>query len=246
MAKESRELDLWQLGRVLMKNAKYIIAAALILGILGLLFSAVFMTPVYEASAKMIVNTRNDENENLTNDQLNSAKNLAYTYAVILTSRDVLNQVIADLNLNMTYKDLKSNIWVQSVEDTQVIEVTVHNSNPGTAQAVAAKLLEIAPAVLTETMEAGSVKPVEQAHVNENPVSPKILQNTIIAAFAGFALACVVVVVGFFMDTTYKSELDIQNDLNLPVLGVIPTVESCRNQTGYGSKRPQKSAKGSR
>ena len=175
--KEEREIDLLQMGRVLWKNVRYIVAVTLIVGFLGLLGSALLMTPIYEANAKMIVNTRNDQNENLTNDQLTSAKNLVSTYAIIITSRDVLNQVIQDLGLNMSYTELKSSIQVQAVDDTQVMEVIVHHPNPKTALAVADKILKIAPDVLVETVEAGSVKPVEQAHVGGRPVSPRIFRN---------------------------------------------------------------------
>ena len=241
MMKEEREIDLLQMGRVLWKNVRYIVAVTLIVGFLGLLGSALLMTPIYEANAKMIVNTRNDQNENLTNDQLTSAKNLVSTYAIIITSRDVLNQVIQDLDLNMSYTELKSSIQVQAVDATQVMEVIVHHPNPKTALAVADKILKIAPDVLVETVEAGSVKPVEQAHVGGRPVSPRIFRNTMIMALAGLVLSCVGIIIVHLADTTYKSELDIQNDLDLPVLGVIPAIESCKNQTSYG-----RSAKGRR
>lgn len=243
MAKEEREIDLLQLVRMLWRDVKYIIVATLVMGLLGLIISGLFMTPIYEANTKMIVNTRSSDSDSLTNDQLNSAKNLVNTYAVIITSRDVLNRVIDDLNLNMSYKQLKNSVQVQAVDGTQIMEVVVHNPNPTVALSIADKILEIAPDVLVETVEAGSVKPVEQAHVGNKPVSPKILKNTIIAAAVGFFLACAVLVCMFFLDTTYKSEMDIQNDLGIPVLGVIPTIESCKSQSAYGSKR---SAKGSR
>ncbi len=246
MIKQEREVDLFQLAGVLWKNVKFIIVATVIAGLLGLLGSVLLMTPIYEANAKMIVNTRSNETENLTNDQLNSAKSLVNTYAVIITSRDVLKQVIDDLDLDISYKNLKASIQVQAVDETQVMEIVVRNPNPKTALAVADKILNIAPDVLVETVEAGSVKPVEQAHVGSKPVSPNILQNMIIMSFVGLVLASVVIVVVFLSDTTYKSELDIQNDLNLPVLGVIPTIESCKNQSTYGYRRSSTSAKGRR
>ncbi len=246
MKKEDREINLLQLGRVLLQNAKYIIVATLIVALMGLLISAFLVTPVYQASAKMIVNTRVDSSENLTNDQLNSAKSLVDTYAVIITSRDVLLQIKDELNLTMSVKSLKNSIQVQAVEKTQVMEITVRHESPAVALAVADKILEIAPDVLMETVEAGSVKPVEQAHVGDKPVSPNIGKNTVIFAAVGFALASVVFIVIFFLDATYKSELDIQEDLGLPVLGVIPAADSCKNQSGYGYKRSAKPAKGSR
>ena len=248
MKNEEREIeiDLMQLFRVLWKNIKYVIVATVILGMIGLLGSALLLTPIYEANAKMIVNTRKDTTQTVTNDQLNSAKSLVSTYAIIITSRDILNEVIDELDLNVSYASLKSSIRVQAVNNTQVMEVVVQNADPEIALAVAAKILEIAPDVLVETVEAGSVKPVEQAYVGKDPVSPNIMKNTVIMAFLGFVLACGVIIIVFLSDTTYKSELDIQNDLDLPVLGVIPTIESCKNQSGYGYGHAPKTSKGSR
>lgn len=228
------ELDLLQLARVLLKNVKYILITTIILGMVGFLGSSLFLTPIYEASAKMIVNTRKDESQTVTNDQINSAKNLVNTYAIIITSRDVLNQVITDLNLTESYGQLKSCITVKAVNSTQIMEIVVQHKNRDTAQAVAEKILTISPEVIVNTVEAGSVKPVEQAYANPNPVSPNILKNAVLMAAVGFALSCLVIVIIFLADNTYKSELDIQNDLDLPVLGVIPTIESCSNTTGYG------------
>jgi len=236
------EIDLLQLVRVLLKNVKYILIATVILGLLGFIGSSLFLTPIYQASAKMIVNTRSESTQTVTNDQINSAKNLVNTYAIIITSRDVLNQIIDDLNLTENYNQLKSCISVNAVNSTQVMEVVVQHKNVETAQAVAAEILKIVPSVIVETVEAGSVKPVEQAYANPNPVSPNILKNAVLMAAVGFILSCAVIIVIFIADNTYKSELDIQNDLKLPVLGVIPTIESCNNNSGYGQSA--KSARG--
>lgn len=244
MINEEREveIDLLQLVRVLWKNVKYILITTVILGLVGLVGSSLFLSPIYEASTKMIVNTRNEGSQSVTNDQINSAKNLVNTYAIIITSRDVLNQVIADLNLTENYNQLKDCIRVNAVNSTQVMEVVVQHKNRDTAQAIADKILKIAPQAIVNIVEVGSVKPVEQAYAGPNPVSPNILKNTILMAVVGFILSCAVIIVIFLVDNTYKSELDIQNDLGLPVLGVIPTIESCGNNTGYGQKT--KSTKG--
>ena len=237
MINNDREIDLFQIFRILRKNAKYIVVITVVFGLLGLLVSGLFMKPVYQADAKMIVYTRNEQSVELTNDQLTSAKNLVETYSVVITSRDVLSRIITELELNMSERQLKSCIQVQAVGDTQVMQVIVQHTNRNTAVAVVEKILEIAPDVLVETVKAGSVETVEKAHADEEPVSPRIFKNAAIAALVGFALACVAVVVLHFVDNTYKSELDIQTDLGVPVLGVIPAIESCRKNVGYG-RRP--------
>ena len=242
MKREEREveIDLLQLILTLWANVKYIILVTFIAGLIGLIVSATLITPMYEASAKMIVNTRKDETQNVTNDQLNSAKSLVNTYAIIIRSRDVLNQVIADLGLTESYNQLASCVSVTAVNNTQIMEITVQHENLDTAFAIAEKILEITPDVIVETVEAGSVKPVEQPHAGKDPVSPSIPKNTVLAALIGFVISCAVVVVIALSDNTYKTDVDIQNDLDLPVLGVIPAIETCGNHRGYERKKKER------
>lgn len=235
MIKEEREfeIDLLQLGRALLEKAVYIVIATVILGLLGFVGSTFLLKPVYQASAKMIVNTKTGDNQNVTNDQLNSAKNLVNTYAVIIRSRDVLNVVIEDLNLDISYRDLAGSISVSAVNNTQVMQIIVRNGDPKVAYDVADKLLKIIPDIIVEKVKAGSVEPVEQAYANPDPVSPNIAKNTAIMAAIGLVASCAVIIVASLADNTYKTDLEIQNHLNIPVLGVIPTVESCKGKRGY-------------
>ena len=236
MNREEREIeiDLLQLLKILWNNCKYILIATIILGVVGFVGSKLLLTPIYEASAKMIVNTRKDETQNVTNDQINSAKNLVNTYAIIVCSRDVLNQVIFELDLPESYGQLVSGISVKAVNDTQVMQVAVRHKNRDTALAIATKILEIAPSAIEETVEAGSVKQVEQAYASQVPVSPNASRNAVLMALVGFALSVGVIVIVYLTDNTYKTDMDIQQDFETPVLGVIPTVESCKSQKKYG------------
>ena len=238
MNREEREIeiDFMQIVKTLLSNLKYIVLVTVIFAVLGYFGNTMLVTPIYEAGAKMIVNTRKDESQNVTNDQINSAKNLVNTYAVIIRSRDVLNQVIIDLNMPETYNQLASCIGVKAVNDTQVMQITVQHPNRDTALAVASKLLEVAPGVILEKVEAGSVKTVEQAYSREKPVSASALHSAVLAAMAGFVMICAVIVIVSLADNTYKTDMDIYRDLELPVLGVIPDAEVTENR-GYKKER---------
>ena len=96
MNKEERgiEINLLELVKKILVNAKYIVLVTCIFGIIGYVASAFFMTPIYQAGAKLMVNVSSDQNKNMTNDQYNVSRNLVETYAVILRSRDVLNNAL--------------------------------------------------------------------------------------------------------------------------------------------------------
>lgn len=236
MNKEDRviELDLLQLVRVLWEKGIYIVIATVVFGLLGFMGSKLLKTPIYQASAKMIVNTQAKDTQNVSSDRLNSAKNLVDTYAIIIRDRDVINRVIEELALTESYGQIASCVSVKAVNNTQIMQVIVQHPNRATAFAIAEKIQEIAPNVIMETVGVGSVKAVGQAYSGSAPVSPNNKKDAVLMALVGFVLACGVIVVLFLLDNTYKSDLEIQSDLNVPVLGVIPKVECCGKYSKYG------------
>ena len=128
MKEEYETIDLLEILRLLKKNLLVILAVTILLAVAGYLVSAFAMTPQYEASATLIVNSREDQaaaQAPITNDQLTSATKLVDTYAVILTSDTVLDKTISNLNLNMSYNDLVERVRIESVNSTQVMKITV-------------------------------------------------------------------------------------------------------------------------
>lgn len=237
MNQENREieLDLMQLVKAVLAKAKYIILVAIIFGMCGFAGSKMFIEPVYEAGTKMIVIAQIDT-EDVSHDRLNSAKSLVDTYAIIIRSRDVLNQVKEELDLKMSYEQLAGCISVRSVNKTEVMQVLVRHSDLSVAFNIAQKIEQLAPAAIDMVYGVGSVKITEPSYSKPYPVSPNNKSNAIMAAFLGFVLSCGVVVILFLLDNTYKTDADIQEDLDLPVLGVIPKVECCGKYSRYGYK----------
>ena len=127
---------------------KYIfvfVAAVLIAGIAGFMVSKFFITPQYESEVMLIVNTKQDNTMTITNDNITSAQHLVDTYAVIIKSNVVLNQVIKNLNLDMTYRDLHDKINVSAVDDTQIMRIAVRDYDPKQAKEITKEISNIAP-----------------------------------------------------------------------------------------------------
>ena len=108
---EDDEIDLLELFSILKAHIVAIIVVTVIAAVAGFMVTEYLITPQYEASVNMIVNTRTDANANVSNDNINSAKSLVSTYAIIIKSNTVLNQVAANLNL----KDMDYDTLVEKV-----------------------------------------------------------------------------------------------------------------------------------
>ena len=218
-------IDLLELLGVVRRHIVALLLTTVLAAAAGFAVSKFLMTPQYQASALMIVNTRQDTTANVTSDQLNSASKLVSTYSIIVKSDTVLNQVIANLGLNMSYETLAGKVGVAAVDDTQVMEITVTDANPDGARQVCEQITQVAPDEIVEAVEAGSVKVISAASLNPNPVSPNVMRNTAMAGALGLAACAGLFVVQFLLNNKINSEEDIAKQLNLPVIGVIPNYE---------------------
>ena len=226
LARSSRQNDEIEidLGKVLEAIKQYwavLLAATLVCGLLGFLVSNFAMTKKYIASVDMIVNTSSDA-DLVSNDQVNSAKNLVSTYSFIITGSNVLTQVVDNLKLDMTYEELAKIISVDSVTDTQVFTVSAVTGDVEMSKKIVREIIKVAPPEIEKAVEAGSCKIVSDLDYKNTPVSPDVGKYTAVAAFAGFLLALAFALYRVLSRTFIVTEKDVTENLDVPVLGVIP------------------------
>lgn len=218
-------IDLLEVLNAVRQHILAIILTTLVLAAAGFGVSKFLMTPMYQASALMIVNTRQDITSNVTSDQINSATKLVSTYSIILKSDTVLNQVIENLGLSLDYQQLANRVTVSAVDDTQVMKVTVTSDNPEWARQVCEQITQISPDVILEAVEAGSVKVISKASISPEPVSPNVSRNTARGAVAGLVISVGIVFLMVLLDNKINNEEDVSKYLDLTVVGVIPEYE---------------------
>lgn len=219
---ENEVIDLTEILSAVRQHLLELIFVTLAAALVGFMASKFLMTPKYDSSALMIVNTRQDVNANVTSDQINSATKLVSTYSIIIKSDTVLQQVIDNLGLNLTYAKLNKRVTVAAVDDTQVMKITVQSDSPEWARQVCEQIITVAPDVIKEAVEAGSVKVISNASLATEPVSPNIMKNTMLAAAVGFVLVIGIIVLQVLLDNKINTEEDVTKYLDMTVLGVIP------------------------
>ena len=210
------EIDLLELARLLWSHALQIAVAGIAAAAICLLVCTFVLTPR--------VNSRQDGNASITSDNINSARNLIDTYAVIIKSNIVLNDVIEQLGLDMTYRQLLACVSVDGVGSTQIMSITVTNEDPALAGKIVQAIAETAPDVIVDKVEAGSCKVVSDVEITSNPVFPQTKKYVLTAALGGIVAACGILVLDHLLHDYIVDSEDIQKKLELPVLGLIPEV----------------------
>lgn len=235
------EIDLSQLFYILWNNVVWILLAAVLCADIGYGIATFVKTPIYTASADMLVNNRQNttsgDTSTVTSSDLNASSSLVSTYSIILKSHTVLEEVINTLGLDYSYSELANMVSVSTVNDTQVMRVTVKNADPQVAMDIVAQIVSIAPAVIVDKAEVGSVKTVDQPWSSGRPVSPNKKRYIFAFAIAGALLMCMFLILRELMNNTFKTEADITRELGLPILGVIPLEEGGLVTQGTDTKR---------
>lgn len=192
----------------------------IIIGLVGsYIYTYHIQVPVYKSETSILVaNT----NTTITQSDMALNKNLVSTYRQIVKSRLILNQVINNLRLDISYKDLNKMIGVNSISDTELILISVEDEDKTQAKKIADEIANVFKKEIVDIYKIENVSIIDKALVSEEPYNVNVIKQFIIGEGLGFLLSSLIILVLFYMDDSVKSEDDIEKILNLSVLGSVP------------------------
>jgi len=219
----SEEIDLKELFNYYKTKLVFIaIILILVIGI-GNAYTVLTRTPMYKSETSIVLVSENKENYNTTELQLN--KNLVGTYTEIIKSRKVLEPVIKNLKLKTSYNQLKNRVTVTSVQNTEIIRVTVADAKAKEATKIANEIAKVFSTEIQQIYNLNNVTVVDKAITATSPYNVNYIKDNVIYLAIGLVLSCGIVFIKFYFDTTIKTSEEIENKLGLTVLGIVPRVE---------------------
>lgn len=241
---EEVEIDLGRVFRAILNRAWIVAVVSVICAVITFVFTFFCVTPQYESSAKFYVNNNNlslgDASVSISSGDLTTSRNLVDSYIVILNTRETLNEVIDYAGVNRTYKEVKDMITAGAVNETEIFQVTVTSPDPQEAERIANAVAYILPKRIDTIIDGTSAKIVESAVVPSSPSSPSYTVNTVVGFLLGFLLAVVVIALREIFDTTVRTEEDITQVCDHPILAAVPDMNVSGkggSYYGYGSDK---------
>jgi len=199
----------------------------LILLMAGLTAAAVFgfskmQTPVYESSLRMLVlPSRTDFG------QAQAAKELLRSYEQWLHSRYRAQDVINNMQLDMTAGELLGDVKVSSDSSSFVIQLAVENSNPDLANDIAREWGNILIQWQAENND--QLRKEDRINIEflDDPQAgldrPKTKINVLAGAVFGALLGVILVfALEWIQSGTVHRREDVERYLDIPVIGMIP------------------------
>lgn len=220
----SMEIDVLSLLKKLWMKKFLILFMALFFGTLALLGSVFLIKPSYSASTRIyVINQQNASN--ITATDLQAGSFLVNDYKEIITSRDVMKDVIATNSLSLSPDTLSKMISVTIPADTRVISITVTNHDPQQAKDLANSIREVASEKIKSVTKVQDVTPLEKAQLPSKPSSPNIKRNTMIGLLIGGLFTIVIIVIKEVLDDRVKRPEDVEEVLGMTLLGIVPNID---------------------
>ena len=227
--KNTLEIDVLQLFRALWKRKLVILLVAIITSSVAFAYSTFVIKPEFTSTTRTHVVSRNQEEKSgLTNQDLQAGSYLVKDYREIILSQDVLEKVVSDLKLDLTPKGLANKIKVTVPVDTRIVSISVNDRVPEEASRIANSLREVAAQKIISITRVSDVTTLEEARPAISPSSPNIRRNTVIGAGLGASLVIVVVLLIELFDDRVKRPEDIEDVMEISLLGVIPNLDKVK------------------
>ena len=210
------EIDLKELFTFIKTKIGLLITITALVCLIGCIYGLVIQTPMYKSDTTVILSS---SNSTLTQTDLNINKNLVNTYAEIDKSRRVLDQVIEELGLDISYEELHSKISVSAVNNTEIIKITVEDKDAIKAKNIANSTAKHFTAEVVKLYNMNNVDVLDEAIEANTPYNINIVKQTAIYFIIGLVIASGVLFVIFYFDRTIKSIEQVEQKIKLPILG---------------------------
>ena len=146
---------------------------------------------------------------------------------VILTSDDVLQPIIDELNLDVTCDQLSKEIAITAASDTKIMKITVTDADPATAQAICQRLTDLTSDSMAKVTDmVTSTEVLSSARLPEKAASGSRAKNALLGAVLGAVLCAGVIVLRYLLVPCVRTEEDVTGTLGLKLLSAIPTASA--------------------
>ena len=201
----------------------WILIAIVAIVVIGNIYTIITRVPMYQSNTTLVLVGESKKGYSQSDSVLN--QNLIGTYSQIITSRTVLSQVIDNLKLKTTAENLSKNISTSSVEDTEIIKITVNSSKRKEAAKIADEVATVFSKEVQDIYNLENVTIIDKAEVATSPYNINYVKDNIIYLMIGIVLSFGIVFVMYYFDTTIKSSEVVEEKLGLPVIGIVPKEE---------------------
>ncbi|MFH4905147.1 YveK family protein [Staphylococcus cohnii] len=213
-------LDLTKILRILKNYLKLLIILPLICLLISAIITMFFLDEEFQSSTQVLVNQKESDSQMMA-QEVQSNIQLVNTYSEIVKSPRILDKASKELDRKYSTSELSSMITVTNQAESQLLNIDVVSKSGKDSEVVANKIAEVFRDEVPDIMNVDNVSILSTADDTTKQVAPKAMINLILGLIIGLVLALIIIFIKEIFDKRIKSESDVENELEIPVLGSI-------------------------
>lgn len=223
---EEQVISISEIFEALKKRWILIVSITLVATLISGVLSFFVIKPTYETSTKVFIGKEETNLEGYNTNDIQMYQKLLQTYAETIKTNEVVQAAINSTNnTDLTVKDVKECLTVTPITDTQILQIKYQSKSPEVAKEILESITNEFVILAKELVPNGNVRVIEAVQLPENPVAPNKKMNVAIAFLLGFMVSVGLVFLIEYLDNTFKSKEELERELDIPVVGIIPEVE---------------------
>lgn len=222
------EISMREYFLILGKRKRLIIIITILSIVSSGLISYFVLEPEYQTFTTLMVGKPKEYqnyDQKLEYNELLLNQKLVTTYGEIVKSRVVIDEVINNLGLDLTYKEFGEKVNVNLVKDTEIIKIEVTDEDPKLAAKIANETAVVFMKNVKDIMMIENIQVIDEAQIPEEPIKPRPKMNMAISGVLGLMISIFIVFLIEYLDNTIKTPEEVERYLELPVIGTIPKIE---------------------
>ena len=222
---EEQVISISEIFEALKKRWILIVSITLVATLISGVLSFFVIKPTYETSTKVFIGKEESNVEGYNTNDIQMYQKLLQTYAETIKTNEVIQAAIKNTNTNLTVEEVKKSLTVTPISDTQILQIKYQNKNPQVAKKILGNITDEFIILAKELVPNGNVRVIEAVQLPENPVAPNKKMNIAIAFLLGLMVSIGLVFLLEYIDNTFKSKENLEKELGIPVIGLIPSFE---------------------
>ena len=222
---EEQVISISEIFEALKKRWILIVSITLVATLISGVLSFFVIKPTYETSTKVFIGKEESNQEGYNTNDIQMYQKLLQTYAETVKTNEVIQAAINNTNADLSVKDVKDSLTVTPIADTQILQIKYKNNDPEVAKSILENITNEFVILSKELVPNGNVRVIEAVQLPEDPVAPNKKMNIAIAFLLGLMVSVGLVFLLEYLDNTFKTKENLERELNIPVLGLIPSCD---------------------
>ncbi len=217
------ELTIQQIINILLKRWLILLIVPIVAASIAGIYLKLNYVPTYKSNATLYI-VGAQKNQALSQTDLTLGTMLIKDYQQLIKTNLIIDEVLSRLpNEGLTFADIVKSINVATLKDTRILNISVTSPDARQSALIANMLSDVFIEKIKEIMRVDSAKPIDAAEVALTPLSSNLTRNVALVAIVALMIAIGILLLLEMLDTTIKTEDDINKRLGLTVLGKIPS-----------------------